>query len=64
MDAVVCHSESHSKPFCPYIFTCQESAVWFDSGFCYTFNAEPSLGLLLGVLLLPCVREVPKLWVC
>ena len=33
--------------------------VWFKtSGFCYTINTGPSLGLLLNILLLPGFMEI------
>ena len=36
-----------------------ESLVWFQaSGFYYTIDARPSLGLFLRILLLPCVVEI------
>lgn len=54
VEAEMCHSVSHSIPFCPNSFTCKcsESFVWFKaSGFCYTFNTRSSLGLLWNILL-------------
>ena len=33
------------------------------SGFCYTIENRPSLGLLLDILLLPCVMRILKLWI-
>ena len=67
MEAVAWHSELQSKY--PYIFTCkcvlQKVIVWFKaSGFYYTVDAGPSLGLFLDSLLLPCVMEILQLWVC
>lgn len=36
---------------------------WFKAtGFYYTMNAGPSLGLILVMLLLPCVMEILQLW--
>jgi hypothetical protein len=44
---------------------CNESLVCFKaSGFCYTISTGPSLGLLLDMLLFPCVMEILKLWIC
>ncbi|KAL6092449.1 hypothetical protein STEG23_022795, partial [Scotinomys teguina] len=44
---------------------CKESWVWFEaSGFCCTMDAGPSLGLLLDILLLPCVVGILQLWIC
>lgn len=43
----------------------KESSVWFGaSGFYYTIEAGPSLGLCLDILLLPCGVEMLQLWVC
>ena len=42
-----------------------ESLIWSKaSGFYYTIDAGPSLGLLLVILQLPCVMEILQLWVC
>jgi hypothetical protein len=43
---------------------CNEFLVWFKaSGFCYTINIGSSLGLLLDILLLPCIMEILQLWI-
>lgn len=67
MEAVM----SHSKP---YRFTHisllasvhpKESLVWFEgSGYCYSINAGPSLGLFLHILLLSSVVEMLQFGVC
>jgi hypothetical protein len=62
----VCHSVY------PFVYTsllanihCNESMVWFvASGFCYTINTGSSPGLLLDILLPPCVMEILQLWIC
>ena len=42
---------------------CKESLVWFKaSGFCYTIDTGPSLGLLLDILLLSCIVENLQDW--
>lgn len=52
-------------PHYPYIFSCKYSLVQFEaSGFCYTIDTGPSLGLLLDFLLLLCVVEILLVWVC
>jgi hypothetical protein len=41
---------------------CSECLIWFEaSGFCYTINPGTSVGLLLTILLLPCVTELLEL---
>jgi hypothetical protein len=61
--AVVYYSVSHLIPF--YIIAnvhCNEPLVWFKaSGFCYAINPGSSLGLLLDILLLPCIIEILQL---
>lgn len=38
---------------------CNDMKVWYEpSGFCYSINTGTSLGLLLDILLLPCVLKV------
>lgn len=62
--AVVWPIESPSVFFSPFIFSCKcpcnQSLVWLEarSGFWYTIDAKPSLGLLLDVLLLSCAMEI------
>jgi len=68
MEAIVCHSVSHSMSLSPHIFTCQcslhESLVWFEvSGFSDTINIGSLLGLLLVILLLPSVMEILQFWI-
>lgn len=46
------------------IILCNESLVWLQvSDFCCMFYDGPSLGLRLDILLLPCVTEIPQLWI-
>lgn len=58
MEAVVCLSESQKIPFSPHIITCKRSlhcVIGSEvSGFCSAIDIRPSLGLLLGILLLLC----------
>jgi hypothetical protein len=43
---------------------CRDSLQWFEaSGFCSTVNTGSSLGLLLDILLFPCVMEILQLWI-
>ena len=47
MEAVMCHSKSHNRPFCPTSFTCKvhsnKSLVWLQvCGLCYTIDPGPS----------------------
>ena len=43
---------------------CHDSLVWIKaSDFCYTINTGSLPGLLLDILLLPCVMEILKLWI-
>lgn len=54
------YSVSYSIHFCAYIFTCNETLVWFEaSGFCYTINVGSSLGFLSDILLVSHVRTSP-----
>ena len=65
MEAVLCHSVSHSKPFfyiSLLVNVCCNKAL--ASGFCYTICAGFSWGLLSHILLLPCVKEILHLWIC
>jgi hypothetical protein len=59
MDAAICHSLSHSIPFCPHIFTCRYSlqcesfVLSKTSGFCYhqyQILTKTSLGYLIVAL--------------
>jgi hypothetical protein len=67
VEAVVCHSVSTVYPS---VHTsslanghCSESLVWLEiSGFCDSINIWSSSGLLLVILLLPCVMEILQLW--
>lgn len=48
---------------CPYSLLnkvhCTDLSVWFEaSGFCYFISTGTSLGLLLAILLSPCVMEI------
>lgn len=62
MEAVVCHSVSHSIPFV-HTSLLVKFMVWFEAfGFCYTVNIGSSPGLFLDILLLPCVMETLQLW--
>lgn len=68
MEAVVHHSVSHSVSAIHSSSLTNihwnESLVWFEvSSFCDTINTKSSLGLLLAVLLLPCVMETLQLWI-
>lgn len=58
VEAVVCHSMSHSVSFCPHFFACKWSLAWYKiSGFCSSVSTRTSLGLFSNILLLPCVTE-------
>jgi hypothetical protein len=62
MEGISYHSVLYSIPFGPHILTCKLSfqwlIVWFEaSGFCYIFNTESSVGLLLNILLLTYAME-------
>jgi hypothetical protein len=64
MEAGVCHSVSHSVPTPLSTHLYLQAFVWSKtSGFCYTINTGSLLGLLLDVLLLPCVMEILQLWI-
>ena len=67
VEAVVCHSMSHSTCLCPHMFTCKCSLQCVElvqiSGFCDTTNIGSSTINLLVILLLPCVREILQLWI-
>ena len=60
MEAVVCHSVSHSMSLCPHIFTykCSLQRVKVF-GFCDIINIGSALGLL-AIRLLPRVVEMQK----
>jgi hypothetical protein len=69
MEAVVCQLCDIAYPFVQTVLLanahCHESLVCFKaSGFCYTINTGSSPGLLSDILLLPCVMEFLKLWIC
>ena len=71
MEATVWHYMSHSKLIvCVFLLSsvhCKESLLWIkDTGFYYTINAGPSLGLFLTILLLLFAVEILQLlvWVC
>lgn len=67
MEAIVSNSVSHSMPSVRTSSLvnvhCNEALVWFEvSGYCDTINTSSSLGLLLVILLLPCVMEILQFW--
>lgn len=66
MEVVVRHSESPIYPLSLLASAhFKESLILFRaSGFYYTFDVEPSLGLLLNVLLLSIVQDILQFWVC
>jgi hypothetical protein len=56
VEGIMCHSVSHSLPFCPQPFAYKYSLqlVWYKAfGFSYSKNTGSSLRLLLDILLLP-----------
>lgn len=69
MKAVVCHTESHSIPFHPCIFSYKGSLqqviglLWGLQLLQYS-QTRALLGLLLDILLLPCIMEALQLWTC
>lgn len=51
---------------CLHFFDCKYYwlVVWYEASGFYSINTITLLGLLLDILLLPCVMEILKLWFC
>ena len=69
VEAVACHSVPYGicsvyTSLLAHVHS-NNSLVWFKaSGFCYPIKTGCSLGLLLDILLLPCVMGILYFWIC